>query len=167
MDKIKFNYSLTNILIPTVEAFIQSLFEKLESFIKRLRCKAFFLDANEEPAEYNKTFGFTSEATPLQHNGLKYSEQDLYEMVHRIQFRPVKSSFQSQHLADVKTIRKSTRVIVQADKTTNLYRMSVADYSKLLNDIITAKCKKTSADTISAINNEAKTIVMELQLDCE
>ena len=86
-------------------------------------------------------------------------------MVRRIQFRPVKSNFQSQLLADVKTIRNSTNVIVPADKTTNLYRMSVADYSKLLNDNITAKYKKTSADTVSDINNEAKTIARELQLD--
>ena len=93
---------------------------RLESFIKRLRWKAFFLDTNDEHAEYNnKTFGFKSEATPPQHDGLKYFEQDLYEMFLRIQFRPVKSSFQSQLLADVKTIRKSTSVIVQADKTTN------------------------------------------------
>ena len=86
-------------------------------------------------------------------------------MVRRIQFRPVKSSFQSQLLADVKVIRISISVIVQADKTTNLYRMSVADYSKLLNDNITAKHKKTSADTVSDINNEAKTIAREPQLD--
>ena len=137
MDKIKFNYSLKNIPIPFRKAYIQALLEKLESFIKRLRWKAFFLDTNDEPAEYNnKTFCFKSEATPTQHDGLKYFEQDLYEMVRRIQFRPVKSSFQSQLLADVKTIRNSTSVIVPADKTTNLYRMSVADYSKLLNDNI-------------------------------
>ena len=135
------------------------------SFIKRLRWKAFFLDTNDESAEYNnKTFGFKSEATPPQHDGLKYFEQDLYDMIRRIQFRPVKSSFQSQLLADVKTIRNSTNVIVQADKTINLYRMSVAEYSKLLNDNIAAKYKITSADTVSDINNEAKTIARKLQL---
>ena len=51
-------------------------------------------------------------------------------MVRRIQFRPVESSFQYQLMADVKTIRKSRSVIVQADKTTNLHRISVADCSR-------------------------------------
>ena len=111
------------------------------------------------------TFGFKSEVTPPQHDGIKYFEQDLYKMVRRIQIRSVKSSFQSQLLADVKTTRKSTSAIVQAEKTTNLYKMSLADFNKLLNDNITAKYKKNSADTVSTINNEAKTIAREIQLD--
>ena len=86
-------------------------------------------------------------------------------MVRRIQFRPVKSSFQSQLLADMNAIRKSTSVIVPADKTTNLYKMTVADYNKLSNDNKTAKYIKSRADFVSTLNNETKTNDRELPLD--
>ena len=146
--------------------YLQSLLDKLDSFIKRLRWKAFFFDTDNQNKENNKpTYGFKTEATPPQHEGLKSFEHDIYEMVRRIQFKPVKNKFQSELSQDAKRIRNSFKVFVPADKPTNLYTMQVSEYKKLLNDNITAKYKKASNQMIKNINKEAKSIATNLELD--
>ena len=47
---------------------------------------------------------------------------------------------------------------VQADKTTNIYKLSPDQYNKLLNDIITKTYKKQDLSVKSAIDVEAKII---------
>ena len=66
MEKIQFNYSLKNIPIPSRRIYLQSLLDKLDSFIKRLRWKAFFFDTDNQNKKNNKpTYGFKTETTPL------------------------------------------------------------------------------------------------------
>ena len=86
-------------------------------------------------------------------------------MVRCIQFKPVKSKFQSQLSQNTKSIRNSSKVFVPADKTTNLYTMQVSEYKKLLKDNVTAKYKKASNQVIKNINKEAKSIATKLELD--
>ena len=96
---------------------------------------------------------------PPQHEGLKSFKHDIYEMVWRIQFKPVKSKFQLQLSQDARSIQNSSKVFVPTDKTTNLYTMQVSKYKKLLNDNITGKYKKASNQFIKNINKVAKSIV--------
>ena len=141
-------------------------YDKLDSFIKRLRWKAFFFDTDNQNKENDKpTYGFKTEANPPQHEGLKNFEHDIYKMVRRVQFKPVKNKFQSELFQDAKRIRNSSKVFVPADKTTNLYTMQVSEYKKLLNDNITAKYKKASNQVIKNINKEAMSIATNLELD--
>ena len=54
---------------------------------------------------------------------------------------------------------------VSAYKTTNLYKMSKDDYTKLLKESITTNYKKTDHSVINSINKEAKGIAEKLKLD--
>ena len=60
-------------------------------------------------------------------------------MVDNIQFRHVCNSFQSKLRNDTKKIDSSTKAIIFADKTKNLYEMGKDQHEKLLRENIT-KC---------------------------
>ena len=48
MEPIRFNYSMKNIPIPSKNAYLKRLIEKVENVIKRMRWKAFFFERNED-----------------------------------------------------------------------------------------------------------------------
>jgi len=72
MDRKNFGYSLKNIPIPSRNSYLKNLISKVDSFIHRIRWKAFFFDKNNGQSENNKyvNFGFASEKTPPQNPAL-------------------------------------------------------------------------------------------------
>ena len=56
-------------------------------------------------------------------------------------------------------------MLIPADKTTNLYEVSVDNYSYLLKDNITTAHQKADISALSKINTEAQSIANELKLD--
>ena len=151
------------------------MISKTESFIKRLRWKVLFLekeeknnkDKNDENDEYDEkeNFGFKSSMTPPQDYALTAFENDLYALVRSIEFRSTPNEFQKKLARDVKKINKSPHIFVPADKTTNLYKLPVNSYEKLLQDNITSNYKKTTTSVKNNINSEAKEIAIKLKLD--
>ena len=117
------------------------LIEKVDSFIRRIRWKAYFFD---HPDSSNSTdiYNFKSERCPPQHDGLIPFENDFSEMIRAIKFRPICNSFQSMLKQDVKEINSSKTLFVPSDKTTNLYKVNKQDYKKLLLDNVTASYQK-------------------------
>ena len=53
---------------------------------------------------------------------------------------------------------ESNEIIVAADKTNNMYKMSYENYDKLLSENITQKYKKEKHQTAASIVNECKSI---------
>ena len=60
--------------------------------------------------------------------------------------------------------RKNEKLLIQADKTTNIYKVSTHDYLKLVSDNITKDYKQTSQSTVDEVNNDARRIASELEL---
>ena len=60
-------------------------------------------------------------------------------MVKNIEFCPVHNNFQSELKETIKDIQQHEEIIVKADKTRNLCKLSVAKYKKLLDQNITRK----------------------------
>ena len=145
LNQVNFGYSLENIN-PTSSkrVYLKSMISKLEHFIKRLRWRAFFHDHKAECDINDKEilYGFKSDRTPPQHDGLSAFEEDLYNMVKNIKFRNVRSNFQSRLTNDVTKINKSPNLFVPADKMNNLYELSVDSYKKLLKENVTLHIKK-------------------------
>ena len=102
---------------------------------------------------------------PPQCSNLTGFESDLYQMANSVKFRRVLNSFQAQLAKDINAINRSTTLYVPADKTTNLYKVEVKDYEKLLHNNITTTYQKVSKDPARTINMEAKHIAEQLQLD--
>ena len=115
----------------------------------------------EEADEFN--YGFKSEKCPPQNNNLLSFEADLYNMACSVKFRRVNDPFQAKLTTDANTINTSTALYVSADKTTNLYKVEVKNYNKLLQDCIITKYRKTN--NTRNINLEAKQLAQKLYLD--
>ena len=161
-----FGYSLKNIPTTNKNTYLKTMISKLEHFIKRLRWKAFFFDQNlDETADNCETFGFKSEKSPPQHDDLIAFENDLYKMIKNIKFTNRKNAFQRHLSEDIKKIGQSPNLFIPADKTTNIYEVSIDSYKKLLKENVTASYKNTNASTLNYINLEAKSIAQDLKLD--
>ncbi len=148
MEQIKFNYSLKNIPIPSVNLYKKRLIEKVEAVIKRMRWKAFFFTNKKESMDSNDAttiddkFGFKSRKCPPQIEEMKSFENDLLRMVENIQTRSANDPFQQKLKEDVQKVKSSTKLFIPADKTKNLYKIDKAQYEKLVTDNITKSYKK-------------------------
>ena len=138
------------------------MINKVENLIRSIRWKAYFHDNTATPtAEINK-FGFKSTKASPQNQMLTPIESDLYELARTIEFKPVQNQFQKQLKRDIRELKQSSKLLIPADKTTNLYKVSTKDYDKLLTENITKTYKKTAASAVMHVNKEAKTIATKL-----
>ena len=168
MEKINFNYSLKNIPLPNKNTYILTLIDKVEAVIKRMRWKLFWYyndSNNDEPVAQNGKFGFKSKNTPPPQEELESFENDLFNMVASIKYRNSKDSFQEKLKEDIRKINDSDKLLIFADKTTNIYSLSPEEHSKLLNDNVTKTYKKAPPKLECAINLEAKYIANSYGID--
>ena len=142
MERFNINYSKKKNPIPTEKEYKIQLIAKVESFTKRMRWKALEFLGKLGPNE-RETFGFKSHNCPPFVNELAEFESGLLTIVHNIEFRPVRNNFLSKLKDDVKVINNTKEVLVNADKSTNNYKMNKNAYNKYLTENITKTCKKT------------------------
>ena len=114
MKLFNINYSIKNIPTPSHQSYKLLFSDKIESVIKRMRWKAYFLMENkvatlEEP--HKETYGFKSK---------HHFEKDLFNIANSLKFRPVHNHFQQAMKKDISQIKSSHDVFIFADKTNNL-----------------------------------------------
>ena len=142
------------------------LYEMTNSFINRLRWKAFFFNKDKETnacTEY-EDFDREFDQFPSRRYGpwcdeLSAFEYDLFDLVKNIKFKRSVLGFQKTLKDDVKKIKDSPNVIVFSDKTSNLYEVKPAAYKKLLVENITKEYKKCDHNVFVEIDLEARMIV--------
>ena len=123
MEKVTFDYSMKNIPLPSKNTYKAKLHVKVENVIKRMRWKSYFFHNPSASNQQTSNFGLKSRKSPSHVYDLKPLENDLLEMLENIKFRHVSNSFQSKLRKDIKKINSSTKAIIFADKTRNLYEM--------------------------------------------
>ena len=57
---------------------------------------------------------------------------------------------------DLKSDRQDPKLLIPADKTSNLYRLTIDEYTKLLTKTISKRYKKTNKSLINRINTQGK-----------
>ena len=158
-------YSLKNIPIADEGEYMLKIIDKVRNFIRRLRIKVQFSAKDNSEESQHQTYGIPSTYTPKASPLLTAFENDLIEAISKIKFKTNLDNFQKQLQADVEKIRKSDKIIVEADKTSNLYELTKEQYLKLLEENVTANYKKVQNSTVDIINKEAKKITSDLKLD--
>ena len=100
---------MKNIPIPSKQQYLKQLISKIESFVRRLRWKAFFFDYKEQAEQESQInrYNFKSEKCPPQHSALTPFENELYDLAKDIKFRKVTNEFQNQLTQDIKKINLS------------------------------------------------------------
>ena len=93
----------------------------------------------EDEGHASENFGLRSDLTPQKNESISLFEKDMYQLIKSIEFEKFSNEFMLQMSEDLKSQQNTNQVIVFADKTTNLYKMDVDNYHKLLREIITKK----------------------------
>ena len=171
MIKYNLGYSLKNIPIPPQNTYLKKLIEQTENFLKRLRWRVFYYTSNngsnETPTEVNnrETYGFKSQKTPAQNSLLLNFESDIYNMISSVKFRHAQNEFQNQMKQDIKMLKSGGNIIVEADKTSNLYLVPPQKYEQLLHQNITKDYKIANPEIKNNINRKANILAKKLKID--
>ena len=139
MEKLDIVYSLKNIPISSMESYLIKLIEKIESLVKRMRCRThFFLQERHESNIRREDFGFKSKITPPQCEHMKAFEKELLDIIPNIKFLSVKDELKE----DIPKIKQSPNAFVFTDKTSNIYEMPEQQHKNLLHDNVTKTYNK-------------------------
>ena len=117
------------------------------------------------PISDKQTYGFRSRKCPPVVAELKDFEIDLWKLINNIEFRHVRNDFQDKLKQDIRDIKLSGKLVVPADKSTNLYKMNKDEYTNHLMNNITRAYKKTNSAKQETINKEAYEIAEKLELE--
>ena len=110
MDRVRFDYAIKNIPIPSPNAYITKIVEKSEIFIRRMRWKVYFYLTPNTTQDRKQTFGFKSNNSPPAIEELKKFEECMLNLVSNITFkqRPKGDGLQKQLAYDIKSTIKSS-----------------------------------------------------------
>ena len=89
-----------------------------------------------------QSFGFKSPKCPPVIDGFRLFESDLQRIISNIEFRLVQNKFLSKLSKDMNNIKETKKILINTDKSTNIYKMSKEDYQKHLQNNITKTYKK-------------------------
>jgi hypothetical protein len=158
-------YSLKN--IPNVSKFHyqKMLTAKTELLLGRMRWKLFWSQQNNQQKKDFQSFGFKTPHYPPFMKELMPFENDMVEMIKSVEMRNTSNPLQDQMREDIKKIKQIPEIIVEADKTSNLYLIKPEPYSKYLKDTISKEYKKTDISTVDKINVEAAKNARRFGLD--
>ena len=164
MHRIRFNYSLKNIGLPSHHQYQLRLIEKVESVVQRMRWKAhFFLGGDVKRVADNK-FGLPSKHCALAVTEMKAFEDDIIKMVSNVKFRKVEEPFLNNVAEDLKKVNSSENILIFADKTKNIYETTCETYNKLMTENITKTYKLGNDSLTEDINAELKNIANKVSI---
>ena len=109
-----------------------------------------------------ESYALRSRKFPPAIDKLAVFEEDLRLMIKNIKFRKVKNEFQTKLSKDIKKIKNSKKLFINADKSRNTYEMNKEEYEKYLLENVTKIYKITPKSKINTINIEAKNIDAKL-----
>ena len=170
---------------------MKSLIHQTELAIKRLRWRTiFFLEetnkattrdgdpesssdesnsssspTSEEEGTPKNTYGFKSSATPGFVKELAGLEKDWWKLIDSVKFTQYRSKFQNKLKADCDSISKSSKILISADKTRNIYDCTPEVYNNLITNEICRNYRRTEEIEVSKINYKAKSLAKSLGLD--
>ena len=94
MEAKNLGYSWKNVSILTKQNYLKSMIDKVESFITRLRWKAYFFQKPDQCNSNNSTnFGFKPNVISQKNEKFTPFENGLYDMVRSIEFKSVRNNF--------------------------------------------------------------------------
>ena len=71
-------------------------------------------------------------------------EDDMMDLVKNIEFRNTSNSFQAKLFSDIKRMETNDNLLIQTDKSRNIYLMSRDTYTEHLTETVTKTYKQCS-----------------------
>ena len=155
MEKIDIDYSTKSISIPAKDEYEIQLVLKIEHVIKRMRWKALeYLGKLNNSTE--ESYGFKSRKCPPTVKEMTNFEEDLRLMIKNLKYRNVENEFSKKLAGDIKLIKNSKEMLINADKSRNIYKVSRENYKKYLVENMTKAYKKSNKVRVSSVNKVQK-----------
>ena len=130
-----------------------------------MRWKAYFFLNPDVSTSSKDTYGFKSTKNPPPVDELKEFEDDMLKMVQSTKFTHVNNPFLIKLKNDTDHIKRDTKLLIAADKTTNFYKLEPSKYNDLPEQNITKSYKKAHPNTVRDIRTENKKIATKLGID--
>ena len=140
MNRFSLGYSHKNIPAPIEKEYIMAFLEKTEELFKRMRWKAFYYNNRNETQQNYQTdekYGLRTKNSPPSIKRIK--KRTYFSDYKTLNLRKLVTNFKNKLKSDVRKISTSDEIIVSADKTKKMYKMSYENYDKLLSENITQK----------------------------
>ena len=119
-----------------------------------------------DDGERRNTFDFRTPARAPPCQELKEFEDDLFGMLRNIERRSFTNPLQERMRTDLNNIKNlQDMVVINSDKTSQLYLMNVNDYRRSLEKEITKNYKKVDKTVAEDIDIEAASLAHDLKLD--
>ena len=162
LEHVNLGYSTKNIPIPTKKDYLKCLINKAETFMRNIRWRTFFFLNPDIKTEDKETYGFRSTKSPPQIPEFKEFEDGMLDLVQNVEFKNTSTPFQKQLSTDISNIKKSDKLYVAADKTTNFYKLKPDQYNKLMKQNINKNYNKSSTPSVKQNATEDKAIATTL-----
>ena len=169
MNKITIDHSPKDIPTSSRTQYLTKLFEMTNKFLNKMRWAVFWHEKNVEATLTGMDLNIDNTNTsvnifPSKNSGpystkLSAFENDIFNLCKNLKFRKVFSKYQDHLKKSLNKLKQDEKIIVNADKTANLYKMDVEMYNKLLFESVTAKYKKAPPEAINIINSEAQSLI--------
>lgn len=163
LEKFEFGYSMKNVSLPSQKEYVLSLISSVETFVKNLRWRSFFfLNPQEKPTKNNHGFKSLKAAPKIKE--LQKLEDSLHDLVKNVKFRKYSNQFQRKLKEDRLRIMNENRLIISADKSSNHFSVTKADYDDLLAKEVHKHYKKASNAEVESIRDEHTDVVTNLEI---
>ena len=86
-------------------------------------------------------------------------------MVRNIEFRNANNNFQANLSSDIKRMKSNDNLLIQANKSRNIYLISKDTYTKQVTETVTKTYKQCLRRKVKNINYNPKLIAQELSID--
>ena len=164
MERISVVDSKKNIPIHPRQTYQKMFISAVEVFSRNLEWVAkFFLEPDERPVR-KETYGFRSIRAAPSAKELKSFKDDLINLAKNIEFTAHENEFQNKLKEQVKNL-KNDKVLVDADKTFNMYEMDPERYIELVDTNVQKNYKKANPNVIDATTKSHQNIVKNLEID--
>ena len=114
--------------------------------------------------ENTEWYGLTSPYSPRQPKGLISFENDLVESIRNTKFKKIRNNFQEKLKDNIKSIKKSNKTMKSADKTSNMYRLTIEQYEQLIMNSIASTYKKANKNIKKHINMAKKNLIRDQEV---
>ena len=134
MEKFNLGYSTKNIPLPSRNRndYLQRIIEKTEQFLRRMSWKAHFFLNPSTSSTTRENYGFKSTKNPPPIEELKDFEDDMCKMIQSVKFKQVNNPFLNKLKEDTDRIKNEPKLLITAEKTTNIQRFTREKRNEIL-----------------------------------
>ena len=172
MEQVNFGYSFKDIPLPDDKTYLQILIESWEKSDKQMRWRIFKVLHPEAFRNNGKNnFGFRSSAKapkpkpdcPSYKPFMEFTK-GMLDLIQNVKFNKKSNAHLERLKADIAKISKEERVLMFADKTSNLYLVQPEKYRELLHKSVQKDYKKSSVEAVLSDEKAQFEVVKKLEI---